>query len=145
MINSIITGISQALYNQYGYENHMEEIKQDLKEPCFFITCINPTIKLFLGKRYLRENKFCIQYFSESEQRQTECNNVGETLLSILEYITVDGNLIRGNQMEFEVVDGVLNFFVNYDCFVYKVSQADIPMESMEKHIEVKDGEDNGR
>ncbi len=36
MVNAIIAGISNALYNEFGYENHMEEIKQDLKEPCFF-------------------------------------------------------------------------------------------------------------
>lgn len=142
MINAIITGISQALFNEYGYENHMEEIKQDLAEPCFFITCINPAVKPYLGNRYFRQNKFCIQYFPESENKQAECNDVGETLMNVLEYITVDDDLLRGTRMDFEVMDGVLHFFVNYNYFVYKGSHKEEPMEDLEKHIEVKDGEE---
>ena len=62
MINSIIEAISISLNEEFGdgYETHMEEIKQGLKEPCFFITCLNPTTELFLGKRYFRTNQFCI-------------------------------------------------------------------------------------
>ena len=33
MINAIIEAVSIALYDEFGYENHMEEIEQDLKEP----------------------------------------------------------------------------------------------------------------
>ena len=45
MINSIIEAISISLNEEFGdgYEIHMEEIKQGLKEPCFFIACLNPT------------------------------------------------------------------------------------------------------
>lgn len=50
MINSIIEAISVSLNKEFGddYETHMEEIKQGLKEPCFFIACLNPTIEQFL-------------------------------------------------------------------------------------------------
>ena len=39
MINAIISGISITLDGAFGYEVYGEEIKQGLKEPCFFIKC----------------------------------------------------------------------------------------------------------
>ena len=143
MINSIIEAISISLNEEFGdgYETHMEEIKQGLKEPCFFITCLNPTTELFLGKRYFRTNQFCIQYFPETNEKQRECNGVAERMLQCLEYITIYGEdkPIMGTKMKYEVVDGVLNFFVNYDCFIRKIEQQ-TPMESLQASTSVKEG-----
>lgn len=143
MINSIIEAISVSLNEEFGdgYETHMEEIKQGLKEPCFFITCLNPTFDLFLGKRYFRTNQFCIQYFPKTDEKQRECNGVAERMCQCLEYITIYGEdkPIRGTKMKHETVDGVLNFFVNYDCFVYKREQQ-TPMETLEASTSVKEG-----
>lgn len=131
MINSIIAGISTALYDEFGerYEIFNDEIKQDLKEPCFFITCLNPTHKLFFDKRYFRTNNFCIQYFPETNT-QRECLDVVESMIECLEIIIIADVQIRGTKMKYEVVNGVLNFFVNYDCFVYRVVD-ETPMETM--------------
>ncbi len=143
MINSIIEAISISLNEEFGdgYETHMEEIKQGLKEPCFFITCLNPTTELFLGKRYFRTNQFCIQYFPETNEKQRECNGVAERMWQCLEYITIYGEdkPIMGTKMKYEVVDGVLNFFVNYDCFIRKIEQQ-TPMESLQASTNVKEG-----
>jgi hypothetical protein len=43
-----------------------------------------------------------------------------EGLYNALEVITVDGDLCRGTEMDVDVVDDVLCFFVNYDMYVYK-------------------------
>ena len=69
MVNTIMEAIGIALNAEFGsnYEIHTEEMEQDLKRPCFLISCINHTSKLFLGKRYLKENTFCIRYFPEQE------------------------------------------------------------------------------
>jgi len=143
MINSIIEAISISLNEEFGdgYETHMEEIKQGLKEPCFFITCLNPTTELFLGKRYFRTNQFCVQYFPETNEKQRECNGVAERMWQCLEYITIYGEdkPIMGTKMKYEVVDGVLNFFVNYDCFIRKIEQQ-TPMESLQASTNVKEG-----
>lgn len=143
MINSIIEAISISLNEEFGdgYETHMEEIKQGLKEPCFFITCLNPTTELFLGKRYFRTNQFCIQYFPETNEKQRECNGVAERMWQCLEYITIYGEdkPIMGTKMKYEVVNGVLNFFVNYDCFIRKIEQQ-TPMESLQASTNVKGG-----
>lgn len=143
MINSIIAAISIALDAEFGYENHMEEIKQDLVEPCFFIQCLNPTTDLFLGKRYFRQNFICIQYFPQGEDKMRECNEVAEKMIWCLEYITVGDQKMRGTKMKHSVVDGVLNFFLNYDCFVYKIESNEI-METLESATNLKEGEGVG-
>lgn len=143
MINSIMEAISISLNEEFGdsYEIHMEAIKQGLKEPCFFISSLNPTRELFLGKRYFRINPFCIQYFPETDEKQRECNGVADRMYDCLEYITIlgDDKPVMGTKMKYEVVDGVLNFFVNYDCFVRK-AERQTPMENLQASTSVKEG-----
>lgn len=129
MINAIIKGIAKALYNEFGYRIHTESIEQGLKEPCFFVLCVNPTHELYNWNRYFRENDFCIHYFPQSSNRQREeCQDAAERMMECLEIITADGIQIRGTDMNYEFEDGTLRFFVNYNCFVYRIDNSD-PME----------------
>ncbi len=140
MINSIIELISISLDAEFGegYTNYTESVEQKLTEPCFFISCLKSESRPFLGRRYFSENQFCIQYFPVDKDREKEeCNAVAERLFSCLEYVEVTGDLIRGTKMKGEVVDGVLNFFVNYDFFFYKAADP-IPMETLERDIKAK-------
>ncbi len=145
MINSIIAAISVALDGEFGdgYEIHMEEIRQGLKEPCFFISCLNPTVELFRGKRYYRTHQFCIQFFPETEEKRHECNAVAERMWRCLEYVTRDGEErpMRGTKMRYELADGVLHFFVNYDCFVYRMdAEQQTSMGGMVSNMGIKEG-----
>ena len=143
MINAVIYGISTALNTEFGssYKIYMEEVKQDLKESCFFILCSNSARKLFAGKRYLNQNIFCIQYFPETENVYQECNQIMERLYDCLEYIflSAEEKTLRGTQMNGKIVENVLNFFVNYDFFTYKTGEE----ETMEA-IEIKNGVKGG-
>lgn len=86
-------------------------------------------------------NQFCIQYFPQSAKKQRECADVAERMYDCLEYITTDGDTkpIRGSKMNHQVVDGVLNFFVNYDFFTVK-TEDQTPMETMTASTDVKEG-----
>lgn len=139
MINKIIDGISISLNAEFGddYKIYTESIEQGLKEPCFSIVCVNPTNELFRGKKYFRKNLFCIQYFPKGEDKRSECMDVLERMFDCLEVIKVSEDLQRGTSMHGEVVDQVLNFFVNYDMFVYKVESTDA-METMDLTSNVK-------
>ncbi len=140
MVNTIMEAIGIALNAEFGsnYEIHTEEMEQDLKRPCFLISCINHTSKLFLGKRYLKENTFCIRYFPEQEgQGKRECNEVAERLFLCLEWLGMDGELVKGTRMKHEDVGGILNFFVNYDMYVQK--RESLPtMERLEGNVSAK-------
>jgi len=145
MINKIIDAISVSINSEFGdgYEIYTEQLEQGLQEPCFSILCLNPTNELFLNKRYFRTNQFGIQYFPSTEEKNSECNAVLERLYGCLEWITMKvdeltGDLTRGTKMKGEVVDGVLNFFVNYDMFVYKVEVNQDIMEDLEVNADAK-------
>lgn len=123
MINSIVDGISIKLNNVFGdeYKIYSEDVKQGFDEPCFFILLLNPSKKQLVGQRYEREHHFDIHFFpSNKENANNQMNSVADTLLDALEYITVDGNLLRGTKMKVEPVDNVLHFFVSYNFIVRK-------------------------
>ena len=148
MINQIIEGITVAIGEEFGdgYNIYVEQIEQDLSEPCFFVACLNPTHELFLGRRYFRQNHFDIQYFPGSDSVQRECNDVAMRLYECLEYITLydagtqtnESKPIRGGEMHYEMVDGVMHFFIDYNCFVTK-RESDTLMEILEQTTITKD------
>lgn len=124
MIDLIISGISNALFETFGYENYATKIPQNLETPCFFIQCIEPKSKKYIGTRYLRKHHFVVQYFPQSKSdANTECYSVGEQMYECLEVINVDGFFLRGTEMKFEIVDDVLHFFVDYNAFIKKIKQ----------------------
>ncbi len=141
MINSIIESISISLDTEFGdrYKIYREVKRQGLREPCFFIQCLNPTEKLFFWKRYFRQNQFCIQYFPEGmAHTNEECCFVAERLFMCLEYLNVAGGPVMGTKMKYEIVDGILHFFVNYDLFVYKVAESVPYMEKVSEETSVR-------
>ena len=143
MINNVIAGIAIALNQEFGddYEIYTEEIKQDLKEPCFFITLLNPSKTDFPSKRYWMENPFCIQYFPTSEtDPNAEMCEVAERMLWALENIIPLGEdkPVRGTDMHHEITDGVLHFFVNYNYFVRMVEVPAPLMETMTTILHLK-------
>ena len=141
MISSIIKGISVAINTEFGdgYTIYTESIEQGLKEPCFFISCLNPTNKVFFGERYFRTNQMCIQYIpTNTSVEKEECNAVVERLFNCLEYITVGEDPVRGSKMNSEIVDGILNFFINYDLFIMKLKNEEVAMNEILKNVAVK-------
>lgn len=143
MINEIVNGISNALYSEFGqkYRIYKEMIEQGLKEPCFSILCISPSIKKGLGDRYEKNNNFCIHYFAESKNFRTECMEVFERMADCLEYISVSGDLVRGTNIRSEEVteDGIMHVFVDYNIPVIKVVEQ-TKMESITQKTEVING-----
>ncbi len=110
MLNKITVGITQALNAEFGDEVkiHIDEIEQGIIEPCFLVTPLTTIENQLMGKRYERNYPYMIQYFPKSKNYRTECNQVTEQLFNTLEYITADGDLIRGVDKTSHIVDGVL-------------------------------------
>lgn len=134
-ITDIMDGISVALYEEYGddYEIHADkDVVQELNEPCFFIVVLNPSQAPELTGRYYREHPFDVHYFPKAEGDNKEMHLVAMTLMDILEYIKLaNGDLLRGTGMNYEVIDGVLHFRVNYNAFL-KVKDVTEAMETLE-------------
>lgn len=141
MINRLIRAISIALHAEFGdsCQIYMEEVKQGLQEPCFFISCLNPAKRRFRGKRYIRTNLFCIQYFPpDGAGRNEACHMAAERLFWCLESLKTEKRLVRGTGMHYEVMDGILHFFVRYDVYVDREEEPLPRMEELSSELSAK-------
>lgn len=134
MINKIIIGMSQALNEEFGdsYSIYTESIEQDLNAPCFLITNVVHTHDAKLGNRYQDNNSFMVQYFPKSDTDYfSEINGVVGRLEDVIEWITVDSSKVHGMNMTSNVVDGVLNFQVDYNVRILKTTQESERMNNL--------------
>ena len=121
-VKELTDAIAEALFQEFksGHEIYTEKVEQGLTEPCFLIRCLNPTKNRHLGTVYKRTNQFVIQYIPSTAEANEECASVLERLFECLEYVTLDGKPVHGTELNGEVIDGILNFKVNYNGFVLK-------------------------
>lgn len=133
MINSITDGIVAAINACFGDDKpiYTENVEQKLVEPCFLIQCVSPSERQVLGNRYFRQNLFAIYYFPSENGGNAECNTVFESLLSSLEYITVDTGTLRGTGMTGRTEDGVLVFNVYYNLYIHKTGDNETKMTDL--------------
>ncbi len=142
MIQSIIEGISSAIYEEFGGEFaiYSEEVKQGLKEPCFIISCVRTGRIPEMRRGYTQNNLFWVQYIpKENGREKAECCAAAERLERCLEYITVGGDLVRGVDIHHETNDGVLTFSVTYKVrVVEQYEQSEAEMEALQKSVNLK-------
>lgn len=134
-MDDIIKAIASKIYEDFGQDFRIyssEDIKQSLKEPCFFVDLINCTSEKLMGNRYFRCFIFDILYFPEKEGNNSEMQEVGEKLFGTLEYIMLaNGDLLRATNKSFQVVDGVLHFNANYQMHLIKETEKALKMENL--------------
>lgn len=141
MINNLIDGISIKLNQVFGdgFRIYSEDVKQGLKEPCFFIAVLNPSKVNMLGKRSFRQHPFDVHFFPAVQDNNAELQGMASDLYDALEWISLEnGDAVRGTNMNHEVVDGVLHFFVQYNMFIHKVEVPVDPMETLMVNNNVK-------
>lgn len=128
--NRVLDGITLALRAAYPNSKiESNKIMQGLKCPAFIVRLIKSSHIVRSRDRWRRLPRFDILYFPLRESE--ECYTVADNLCEILEVITLPGgDKIRGMDMTFEIVDGVLHFLVSYNHFVYKEGE-EMPMENL--------------
>ena len=132
MINSIISGISVSIFEEFGegYEIYTERVEQGLKEPCFLISSLSQSSKQFFASRYKKDNLFTVQYFPSTDEIKAECNDVAERLNGCLEWININGDLIRGTNINSQITDDVLHTTVSYNFFAVSKSKDNVDVMS---------------
>lgn len=128
MITDIMHGIAAKLHQDYGdgYTIYIENVPQGFKEPCFSIQHIQSDTAAKLPNRHLRRNAFDVHFFPKpGTDEKAQMYRMAECLFLSLEYINVLDNLVRGSKMRYEIVDGVLHFFINYDLYVKVIAGDD--------------------
>ena len=128
MVNDIVNGISVKLNSTFGdgYKVHDINVEQGLKRPCFFIKLLTSINTSLMGKRKKREYPFDVHYFPNDETDNVEMMAMGDNLMEALEYITLlNGDIVRGFDMTYEIIDGVLHFNVTYKVILNDIRRDD--------------------
>lgn len=138
--NAIIEGIATKLYQATGYPVYIDNQQQNMIFPCFFLTLNVGEQEQKLGSRYYREGTYYIHCFQSEDGKVRDYNELrdaAERLYWALEYINVGDAIIRGTDMQEQIIDDVLLFSVHYNYFLHRVAENN-PMQSLEQHEGVK-------
>lgn len=119
----ILDGITLALRVEYPdcgiYDG---EVQQGLLPGDFNVILVTASQQQIVGERYRRTPLFDVLYYPKGGNE--ECYAVADRLCMLLQCIRLPGgDLLRGRDMDFDVVDDVLHFRVRYPHFV----RPDIP------------------
>mgnify|MGYP003089661033 FL=1 len=139
MFNDLIDAISKRLL-EYFPESvpniYSENIEQGFSEPCFYISLINSTNKNKLGPGRGKRYKFDIMYFNNNLGND-DLNSMGDKLSTVLEDIQIGDAVTHGFDIEYEVKDNKLHFFVEYQVLAsYEVEKVS-KMASLKERIDI--------
>jgi len=122
LVKNIIAGISIKINSIFGdkYRIYTEEVKQNLKEPCFLIRCVASSVLPLMGNRKKQNNRFCITYIDNKDDTLSEnIYNVQSLLFANMSFIeTADREKYYGINQNAEIIDGILRFFIDYNCII---------------------------
>lgn len=143
MINTIIDGLTATIGAQFpNCEIYTENVKQGLKEPCFYITVLEPSQKQLLNYRTLLTVPVDVHYFPEEGKH--EINRVAIILMKTLRRINLlSGELANGYNLHYEIVDNVLHFLATYQATILYKPEPEELMEVIEED-NMKVGTKNG-
>lgn len=97
-------------------EIYGETIEQGFVSPCFSVRQINGGLSPRIDKTYYKFEVFDVRYFPAGERPKEECRETAEKLIFALEELMQT----RGTNMEWEITDDVLHFFIRYHSFLRK-------------------------
>lgn len=135
MVNDIISGIVIKIDSLFGDDTiiHTEGVEQDFQEPCFYVKLLRASQKQVLNNRYYLEHSFDVHYFPGTADKNAEMHDAASKLIG-LEYITSGGSLKRGTKKSYQIVDGVLHYYVQYNYYAYLTKEEAEKMQSISVH-----------
>lgn len=139
MIQEIKNGIAEKLYDAYEYGIFFDELEQGFTAPCFWVVNTSVIHTHVVNRRYMQVNNFDIHYFPENPADTSELEAVAEVLTFALEYINAGDGQLRGENMSYEIQDGVLHFNVTYRNWIWKLKEEVPKMQTLTQIQKVKE------
>ena len=124
VVNKILDSITIQLGKTFGtdYRYYVENVKQDLQTPCFTIDMLQPLERSRSPILYDRTMPVVIHYFNDSQiTLKKDSYRIAEQVIECLEYLPVDTELIRGENIKWKMIDDVLQIFITYRFVTTKV------------------------
>ncbi|MDN4069262.1 hypothetical protein QYF50_15525 [Paenibacillus vini] len=140
-VTSILDGVKDKLFSLFpNTEIWIEEIKQGFEAPCFFVKLLTHAQDQEMNRRYKRFYSFDIHFFPEGNDYNREAHEMAEKLYDALRWVGIDGARYKGTGMNYEIVDGTLHFFVDFNFHVMAAKQSDPKMKTLEQEGYLKNG-----
>lgn len=100
---------------------YKEQIVEGMDKPCFFVGILDVSQTKGLGDKHDRTYMMQVRYHVETGQTDLyeQLDQIGNELLDVLRYISIPFDsdkpqLLRGTNLSYNIVDGVLQVFVTY-------------------------------
>ena len=138
MVNSILNAVTKQLGKTFGtgYRYYVEDVEQGLKKPCFTVSLLIPTIRSKSPVLYDRTMPIVVHYFSDSENDlKNDCYAIGEQLVECLEYLPFMNTILRGEDINYQVVDDALQAFITYKLTTKRDGVNEEPMETLTETV----------
>lgn len=135
MVNSILNATTKQLGTTFGdtYCYYVENVEQKLQKPCFTVDVLIPLQKAKGTVLYDRTMPMVIHYFSDKPNSlKKDCYSMAEQIIECLEYLPFKDTILRGMDINWQMVDDVLQIFVTYKFVTRKIKVGEIYMEVMD-------------
>lgn len=134
MVNKVLNATTTLLGKTFGtdYRYYIENVEQGLTKPCFHVAFLENFSRSRGPVLYDRTFPMIIHFFTDKKENKiTECYKMAEMLSELLELITIEGNLVRGKNISWNITDDVLQFFITYEFTTQKVTNSETNMDNI--------------
>ena len=112
-LDAITAHLGSKLGNKYHY--YVENVEQGIVKPCFTIDMVNPMERSKGPRLYERTMPLVVHYFSDNKSNlKHDCYSTAERVLEYLEYVPFNNSVIRGEDIDWQIIDDVLQIFITY-------------------------------
>lgn len=135
MVNDFLDAVTTQLGSSFGtkYHYYVENVEQGLQKPCFTVDMLTPIQRSRSPVLYDRTMPLVVHYFGKDQKdTKNDCYNIAEKAIECLEYVPFKNTLIRGEDINWHLIDDVLQVFVTYKF----TTQVDMPFETAMEDLE---------
>lgn len=133
-----ITGVLKTTFP--AHERYIEYQDQALSRPCFLVEQILMSQEKHMNTRYRRNYRFRITWLPTLDEPfpKEACLDMGENLLGVLRLLPLAETVIRPSDMSLEVVNGELQFTIDYSINALWSSTEEPSMKHLEESGTIK-------
>ncbi len=141
MVLDIIKALEDKLEAKYGSTANIFTDKELItaEKDYFLIDVQEVSQSPALGARFLRAHQFNITYHPLERGNRLNLYQIASELFDVLGEVTVTGgDLLKGSQMKYTLIEDEMHFDIHYDLYMRKVIDPVDPIESLEHQTSVK-------
>lgn len=126
-----------------GVTVYKEKIERGLKYPCFFVLQLNTSTQPDLRPYAWIDYQMNIRYRPNKDynSKRSELDQLGLDMMLGLKEVEVEGQPARGRDISYQIVDGVLQFFINFRMRIKKEEGEGQKMLELENSAYIKEEE----